>query len=377
MRFHQNIIITISILVLLSCQESTKPSPKAQNKKAIKTIQPSYAKWFNIEYFDGFKKINIISPWTHKPYQSYYVYINDKPELHENEQACAQKHTPSCYVLSGTILGFFKTLNLNDIIGGIDQKQYSAQIEIRQKVEQNKILEVGDGERLNLERVLIEHPDMVFTSGWPQIHINNQRLIQQGIPVVFTLDWQESSALARAEWIKFIAAFFEQDKLADSLFKQVEKRYIALSNLAKAEAIQPTVMHGTPMSGVWYMAGGKSYMAKMYQDAGAQFLWANDSSTGSLPLDFEAVFLKAEKADYWFCTSPTDEFLKDDKLQLFDAVKNGQVYSNSVPQSGDLPNLYWEIGTVRPDWILEDLIHILHPSILPTDSLHFYRKFEN
>ena len=54
-------------------------------------------------------------------------------------------------------------------------------------------------------------------SGYNQNDTYAQRVTQAGIPVLFNNEWMESSLLARAEWIKFVAAFYNKEDIADTL----------------------------------------------------------------------------------------------------------------------------------------------------------------
>ena len=51
--------------------------------------------------------------------------------------------------------------------------------------------------------------------------------------------------------------------------------------------------------GVWYLPGGASYQAKIIEDAGGKYIWADDKSAGSLNLSYEEVLAKAHNADIW------------------------------------------------------------------------------
>lgn len=45
--------------------------------------------------------------------------------------------------------------------------------------------------------------------------------------------------------------------------------------------------------------GGKSTTGRLYQDAGAAYVWAEDEHSGSIPLSFETVFDRGQDADFW------------------------------------------------------------------------------
>jgi iron complex transport system substrate-binding protein len=49
-------------------------------------------------------------------------------------------------------------------------------------------------------------------------------------------------------------------------------------------------------------------------------------------------------------------------------------YNNLVNSAGG--NAYFEQGVVEPDIILADLIHILHPEVLPSHKLKYYKKLD-
>ena len=65
-------------------------------------------------------------------------------------------------------------------------------------------------------------------SGYNQNDPYAQRVSQTQIPVIFNNEWMETSLLAQAEWIKFVAAFYDKEQVADSVFADVDKRYNAI-----------------------------------------------------------------------------------------------------------------------------------------------------
>lgn len=70
-------------------------------------------------------------------------------------------------------------------------------------------------------------------SGYNQNDPYAQRVSQSGIPVLFNNEWMETSLLARAEWIKFVAAFYNKT-LADSIFDDIALRYNEVKTSLKA-----------------------------------------------------------------------------------------------------------------------------------------------
>ena len=200
----------------------------------------------------------------------------------------------------------------------------------------------------------------------------NKKLDQTGIPIAIILDHLESSPLARAEWIKFFAAFVNKKELADSLFNKIEKNYLELKKIAKNSSYKPSVFTEIKYSDAWYVPGGNSYVAELIKDANANYIWANDINTGSFPLSFEQVFSKANKAEFWINLSnikTKKELLGfEDRYREFNAFKVGNLYNNNKNTNALGYSKYWETGMIYPNKILNDLILIFHPELINSIS---------
>jgi iron complex transport system substrate-binding protein len=135
-----------------------------------------------------------------------------------------------------------------------------------------------------------------------------------------------------------------------------------------------------PFKGTWYVPAGESFVAQFLRDAGADYHWSDTKGTGSLALGFEAVAPVALKADYWLnldnVDSKADVAAKDNRFTSFRPFQTGAIY-NYNRRINDLgSNDYWESGSMHPDLILADLIRILHPGLLPGDSLYYYKQLK-
>ena len=126
------------------------------------------------------------------------------------------------------------------------------------------------------------------------------------------------------------------------------------------------------------MPGGKSFAAQFIYDAGANYVFKNDTSHESLAFDIETVFAKARNANYWINTGTAnriDDIIDiDSRLNNFSALKNNMVYNNNAIINKYGGDDYWESGIVNPQIILKDLIHIFHPKIFLNYHLHYYKK---
>jgi len=88
---------------------------------------------------------------------------------------------------------------------------------------------------------------------------------------VLDLDYKEQDPLGRAEWLKFMAAFYGREKEADSIFNETEKNYLALKEKVKGVSKKPAVFCNLPFKEIWYMPCGENYIALLIADAGGDF----------------------------------------------------------------------------------------------------------
>ena len=278
-------------------------------------------------------------------------------------------------------IGYLEALGKLDKIAGAATTHLINNPEVRQRLADGTILKVQAGQALDVEAVLLLQPDLIFTSISvdPAFDLPS-KLERSKLPVVLTAGYMETHPLARTEWIRFIAAFFEAEPAAEAEFQQIADRYETLVELARDREKTPTVFCAAPFSGVWHMPGGNSYTAQTIADAGGHYLWGDIQSAGSLPLDIERVFLRAANADIWINPSHYKSldalFSVDPRFRRFKAARNGRVYNNTRLVGTQSGNPIWEKGVVRPDAVLADLIKIFHPDLLQDHEFMFYERLK-
>jgi len=168
-----------------------------------------------------------------------------------------------------------------------------------------------------------------------------------------------------------------QEAQAEGVFAGIESRYQEMQRLVQDAAGCPTVLLGYEINGTWHMPGGKSYQAAYIRDAGGCYLWAEDETTGRIPLSFEVVYAKGADAEYWFNQSSSwqtaaDVLGADPRYEKFNAFAQGNTYNNNARVNPTGGNDYNESGHANPDLVLADLIAILHPELLPDHTLIYH-----
>ncbi len=384
------IVILIGLTVFFNtCADSNTSNntiKDRQNDRSIYKDQSKieYSKSFEIKYLDSAKVINVFT--TDKSRKDIFQYLllpqNVRvPEGYDNAQII---RTPinTAIVLTSIYVGFLDKLNLIDNIIAVDNSKYIYSAKARELIENGKITEVGDSYSLNIEKVFSLKPDLLFTYGNGNPNVDGDpKLIQNGIQIASGTFHLENSPLARAEWIKFVAAFFDKEKEADEIFNGISERYNKLTKLTQNITYRPTVFTEAEFSGVWYEPGGNSYMSKLLNDAGAEYLWKQDQSTGSLKLNYEQIFEKAYDADFWvnvlFWTKLSDVLKNDPRNYKFKAFQTKNIYNNNASLNKFGFYEYWETGAINCDLVLGDLIKIFHPELLPGYKLKYYKRISD
>jgi iron complex transport system substrate-binding protein len=282
--------------------------------------------------------------------------------------------------LSTTHLPHFSKLNVVDkLIGVSDIKQVTTP-DFIDRIKAGKVVSVGNNSTVNVEKVLELNPELVTTFGTGNQQTDSfPKLLEAGLKVAINAEYMEDTPLGRSEWLKFTALFFNKEEDAEKIFAEIAKKYEDIATKAKAVKNRPTVFVGFNFKGTWHTPGGNSYVAKYLADAGANYLWSEDKSSGSLPISFEAVFERAANADYWLnlrqsWLSLKDVVTEDNRYGDFNAFKKGNLYNNNARLSPNGGNDYWQSGISNPDVVLSDLIKIFHPEILPNYNLFYYQK---
>ncbi len=348
-------------------------------------VAPEFASGFEVEYHKHYKVVRVTRPWVGAESSFTYLLVQCGAPTPTDEQfkeaVVVEVPIRTLISMSTTYLPHLIELGVTDALVGVDTLQYVYAEEIRALGEAGKLVEIGSGAQVNVELVAVANPDliMVYGSGSPDYDAH-PKLIEAGYKVALNAEFTEQVPLGQAEWIKYTALFFNAEERANAYFEGVASEYARLAALAERVSEKPSVFVGSPYQDVWYMPSGTTYTAIFLRDAGANYLWADDQSAGSLPLSFEEVFAKAATADFWlnvgFFSSLKDVEAADVRFTEFAAFKNGKVFNNNARVSPNFGFDFYESGVIRPHVILADLIAIFHPDLLPDHQLVYYQQMQ-
>ena len=374
----------VSCVLLFSCG-----NPRTAKKQATsleqRTSPVKYAKRFAIVNRANYTLVYLFGNKANFDTTTTFVIYTDSSNVNDLPENGIHIKSPCKKVaaLSSIYATLFYELGAIDQLAAIDNIDYINNPTILAKHASGHLKELSKGPELNLEQTIALNPDILFTFGMGDPYKDvDEKLLRTKIPVAVSLDHLEELPLARAEWIKFYAAFAGRKAMGDSIFNVVEKNYQALKLLAERSAKKPLVFSEIKYGDVWYMPGGKSFMARLIADANGKYLWDQNKNTGSLPLSFEQVYAAAKDADFWINLSvikTKNELLSSEpRYAEFQAYKTGQLFNNNKVTNALGYSTYWETGMIHPDRILSDLIGILHPSLNSQikNDLYYYQQIK-
>jgi len=369
-------ILVFSLLIFLfSCKNDQKNVELAGKINTESTLK--YAKGFDIQHFKNYTKLTVKAPYQNSEEIFEFMLTHNKLNSDLNT---IQIPIKSIVVTSTTHIPMLELLQVENKLVGFPNTDYVSSPKTRSLIANGFVKELGHEESINTELLLDLKPDLVVGFS---LNSNNKMfsvIEKLGIPVLLNGDWMEETPLGRAEWIKFFGVLFDKEKMADSIFKTIEKNYLEAKNIASKATENPTVISGGLFKDVWNLPAGDSFEATFLKDANTNYLWKDSKGKGSLSLNIENVFEKGKDAELWISPSyyETMEQLNDanDIYPKFSAFQNKNIFTY-VNKKGELGGIiYFELAPARPDLVLKDLIKIAHPELLKNYDLTFYERLK-
>jgi len=378
MKLFNFLIFFCLAIFIISCNEK---SVKQNNQVASKL---KFAKGFDVEDKGAYKILTVKNPWQ-GAHNISYTYLLKKAvakipvEIQNIETITIPVKKVIC--LSTTHIALIDFFDKTQSIVGVSGSDLISNIQVVEQIKSKKTVDVGYDQNLNYEKILSLAPDVIFVygvGGETAGFINKLRELKQKVVVV--AEYLEGSPLATAEWVKFMAAFYDTDEIANAKFdslsvayEQMKKKVASIKNLHR-----PRVLTNMPYKDKWYISGGKSNLAIMIKDAGGEYLWENNPSRESLVLNIEEIYMKAQQADVWLNTGTAISQIEilncDQRLKFFAPFKNNRIYNNNARCTTSGGNDFYESGVTHPDEILKDIVSIFHSEILLNRKMVYYKK---
>ena len=358
---------------MVACTPSGK---QTSSKEALSSDSIQYAQGFTVQRFDTYTMVEVRDPWDSTRLLQRYLLVDRTKSVPGGlpKGTIVKVPVKDIVVYTSVHAAIIDQLHeINKVIGACEPR-YMDTPAIQAGIQAGRIADLGEATSPNIEKMIEIGAELVIASPFQNSSYGPVEKI--GIPIIEGADYMEAFPLGRTEWIRFYGLLFGKEEMADSIFKETEQAYLSLKNLTVNIDKRPTVLSEKKFGSSWYIPAGDSYMAHLFEDAGADYMFKDLPGAGSTPLAFETVFDKAIHADIWLVKyNQSSEMTYNDlrseytPYENFDAFKKQRIYTCNT---GIVP--YYEEFPLHPEYLLKDLIWIFHPELVPGYSPRYFSK---
>lgn len=369
----------IALLAMTSCVGGKECSIEDFSKNVY---VPKYASGFDIKGAVGRAStlITVTNPWQGADsVTTQLLIVRDGEAVPEGFAGqVLQGDAKRVVALSTTHIAMLDAVGAADAIVGVSGLDYVSNKSVQSR--RDSVGDVGYEGNINYELLLSLDPDIVLLYGVNSANALAGKLSELGVPYMYVGDYVEQSPLGKAEWLVALSEIIGRRGAGEKVFADIPVRYDALrQKVAAAATAAPAVMVNTPYGDTWFMPSTQSYVVRLINDAGGNYLYGKNTGTASQSIDREEAYLLASKADVWLDLGVAAT--KEDVARMCPGFadtpcfRSGSLYNNNARTTPGGGNDYYEGGVVHPDILLRDLVKIFHPELVEEDFV-YYRQLK-
>lgn len=369
----------LSVLILVAATlVSCGHDAVSVGETAGDTLHLRYAEKLTMTQCEDYTVVSIVDPWHDGAVLHTYVLVDraDSARVTSLPEGTVV-YTPlrRAVVSTSPHCNLLLWLGAGESVAGVCDADYLAIPYYTERLVDGTITPCGSAMSPDVEHLIELDADAILLS--PFENATYGGVGKTAIPIVECADYMETSALGRAEWMRFYGRLFDKDDAADSLFTVVESSYFRTKQLADSCGAGLSLLTERKTGAVWYCPGGHSSLGQLFKDAHAGYAFGSDEHSGSLALSPEKVIADAADSDVWmFIYNGAQPPTRRDLLAEYHgyaalrAFRTGDVYGCSASES-----TYFDEISFRPDLLLREITLLSHPQLMVSDtlSLRYYR----
>ena len=352
----------VVFLFAVSCTNS--PDTKKYNS-SINVCQ--YSKWLKISESQRAVLIEI-----QNPDDTAKIYSIRLPNFKSNIRSGAydfEKPIQRLACLSSTHIGMLAELDLRERIVAVSSLKYVYDPQLKS----SKISVLGEEQGIDVEKVVNSKAEIIIYSAFSSSFAKEKVLNKVGVECIPNFDWREIHPLGRAEWMLLFGYLTGHAEEAKIKFKEICDNYEGIKMSVDTSKFIST-LSGNMTGDFWYAPAGDSYHAQLLKDAGLNYVFSEETGTGSLSYSFEKIVGLSEGVDLWLNPGfkSKQEILKaHPKSRLLPILEQSLLFCYTHNS-----NKYWELSACRPDLVLADYSELKKRDKMNPNELFFYKRVE-
>ena len=381
LRFFAGVCIVAMLSLLVGACAGGNGAEVEDYQEAI--YQPEYAVGFEILGADGRQSAVIVTkaPWQGADSLAatrLFVHRGDEPLPANFRGQVLEGEARRIVCMSASHVAMLDALGAVDRVVGVSGINLVCNAKVQAR--RDSIADVGYDGNIDYERLVSIGADLVLLYGVNGASGMEGKLRELGISFMYVGEYLEESPLGKAEWLVALSEVVGKRTDGKAVFDAIPQRYDHLKAIATTATERPRVMINTPYGDSWVMASTDSYVARLIRDAGGDYIYKENTSRQSLPVSMEQAYQLTSSADVWLNVGQTTslaELLR--LLPKFAGTKpvvSGQVWNTILRATPSGANEYWESASIHPDLVLQDLILIFHPDLLPSAPFTYYKNLQ-
>ena len=367
------LIPLLALLGLLLSSCGGRQSAARPELKATDTIR--YARNIHIEYFDDYVSVRIRDPWDTLRQRQHYVLVDRTrplPATLPEGGIVIRIPVEKAVIYTSVHTAIAEELGALDRVCGVCEPEYITSPVVLERIADGRIADLGVSTSPNVEKIIDIGTEMIIASPFENSGYGSAEKL--GIPIVEAADYMENHPLGRTEWVLFYGLLLGEREVAEQVFARTEAHYNELKAMAAQVKDRPSVVLERRYGNSWAVPAGESYIGVMHADAGADYVFRYLKGARSVHFTFESVFDQAGDADFWFLKYDTRApFTYSLLAQEYEPYANFRAWKeHRVFACNTITSTYYDDITLHPDRVLEDLIAIYHPELLPGHVQRYY-----
>lgn len=378
-KFIISFILSISLLIFHSCGNDTN----SINNYNIELYNPKYASGFSILGSEGKSStiIKIKNPWQGATDIEKSLFISRNGEKAPNgfKGEVLNDDAQRVVCMSSTYVAMLDAISAVESVVGVSGLQFITNSYISNN--KDEVGDVGYDGNINYELLISLKPDIVLLYGVGSASTMEPKLKELNIPFIYVGEYLESDPLGKSEWMVAVGEIVGKRVAAEKRFEEIPLLYNSIKEKINTQNIaKPKVMVNTPYEDNWFIPSSSSYVVRLIEDAGGEYVYPNNHSNRSITIGMEEALYWASMADLWINVDGVNSIkeLKGrfPKFSSTPSVTHKRVFKNDLRSSPNGGNDYWESGVVYPNRVLSDMAKSFYPEIMEDTEFYYFRKLE-